>query len=135
VVLKREFLVVDFNPDVVGRLHRRGLNAIYGDVTDPGIQELAGLDEARVVISTVPSLQDSMNLIARVKEAGRGVKIIVTAESEFDALTLYEKKADYVVLPHFIGGLQLAHLLEEDRTFGTLEKLRAQDMAIITEHP
>jgi len=132
---KDGFLVVDFNPDVVGRLHRRGINAVYGDITDPDIQELAGLDEARAVISTVPSLHDSVNLIARVKGAGRGAKVIVTAESEFDALTLYEKKADYVVLPHFIGGLQLARILEEDSSLGTLEKLRAQDMTIITEHP
>ncbi len=133
--LKSQFLVVDFNPDVVARLHRRGVNAIYGDITDPDIQELAALDDARVVISTVPSLGESANLIARVKGAGRGAKVIVTAESEFDALTLYEKKADYVVLPHFIGGLQLARILEEDRALGTLEKLRTQDMAVITEHP
>ena len=133
--LQREFLVVDFNPDVVARLHRRGVNALYGDMTDPDIQELAGVDEARVVISTVPSLQESENLIERVRARGGRAKIIVTAESEFDAMTLYEKKADYVVLPHFIGGLQLARILEEDRTLRTLEKLRAQDMTIITEHP
>jgi voltage-gated potassium channel Kch len=133
--LRREFLVVDFNPDIVARLHRRGIDAVYGDITDPDIQEIAALDAARVVISTVPSLQDSVNLIARVKGSGHGAKVIVTAESEFDALTLYEKKADYVVLPHFIGGLQLARILEEDRTLGTLERLRAQDMSIITEHP
>ncbi|MEK7546450.1 MAG: cation:proton antiporter [Patescibacteria group bacterium] len=133
--MKREFLVVDFNPDVVARLHRRGIDAIYGDITDPDIQDMAALDRARVVISTVPSLQESMNLIERVKGSGGKAKIIVTAESEFDALTLYEKKADYVALPHFIGGLQLARILEEDRALGTLEKLRAQDMAVITEHP
>jgi Kef-type K+ transport system membrane component KefB/voltage-gated potassium channel Kch len=132
---RRDFLVVDFNPDIVSRLHRRGVNAIYGDITDPDIQELAALDDARVVISTVPSINESANLIARVKGSGRGVKVIVTAESEFDALTLYERKADYVVLPHFIGGLQLAHILEEDRTLATLEKLRTQDLSIITEHP
>jgi Kef-type K+ transport system membrane component KefB/voltage-gated potassium channel Kch len=135
VELKREFLVVDFNPDVVTRLHRRGLNAVYGDITDPDIQELAGISDARAVISTVPTVHDSVNLIARLKEAGSRAKVIVTAESEFDAMTLYEKKADYVVLPHFIGGLQLANILEEDATLSSLDRLRAQDLAIITEHP
>lgn len=132
---KEKFLAVDFNPDVVQRLHRRGIAALYGDVTDPDIQELAGLDRARVVISTMPSLHDSINLIARVKGANRRAKVIVTAENELDAVTLYEKKADYVLLPHFIGGLQLARILEEDTTLRTLARLREQDLSIITQHP
>lgn len=133
--LKRGFLVVDFNPDVVARLHRRGYEAIYGDITDPDIQEMAGLDTAHAVISTVPNVHDSAGLVERVKSGGGRAKVIVTADSEFDALTLYEKKADYVVLPHFVGGLQLARLLEEDTTLKSLQKLRTQDLAIIVEHP
>jgi voltage-gated potassium channel Kch len=104
-------------------------------MTDPDIQALAAIDDASVVISTVPSVHDSINLIARMKGGGRRVKVIVTAESELDALTLYEKKADYVVLPRFIGGLQLAHLLEGDKTLKTLEKMRDRDITLITEHP
>ena len=133
--LHKKFLVVDFNPDVVARLHRRGLQAVYGDIADPDIQGLARLDEARVVISTVPSAHDSAALIARIKGRNPRCKLIVTAETEDEAVTLYERGADYVLLPHFVGGLQIARLLEEDRTLKSLEKMREQDWSLITGHP
>ncbi len=133
--MHKKFLVVDFNPDVVTQLGRRGIRAIYGDIADPSIQDLAALDEARAVISTVPSFHESSGLLARVKAANPKAKVILTAESEFDAVTLYERGADYVILPHFVGGRQLGRLLEEDKTLRTLSKLREQDLAIIIEHP
>jgi len=133
--LHKEFLVVDFNPEVIAKLHRKGIRAVYGDITDPDIQALAGLDSARVVISTVPSAPESENLVSRVKSANPHAKVIVTAETEFEAMALYERKADYVILPHFIGALQIARVLEEDRTLSSLGRLREQDLAVITEHP
>ncbi len=129
--LHRDFLVVDFNPDVVAKLHRRGLRAVYGDIADPDIQGLASLDKARVVISTVPSSHDSAILLARLKARSRKAKVIVTAETENEAITLYEQGADYVLLPHFVGGLQIARLLEEDKALRTLGQLRDQDLTAI----
>jgi len=129
--LHKRFLVVDFNPDMVAKLHRRGLHAIYGDITDPDIQNLAQLDTARVIVSTIPSVQDSIMLLARVKAGNPGARLIVTAETEDEALTLYERGADYVLLPHFVGGLQIARLLEEDKTLKSLEKLRDQDLTLM----
>ncbi len=131
----KKFLVVDFNPDVVIQLERRGIRALYGDIADPDIQDAAALDTARAVISTVPSFHESTHLLARLKRARSKAKIILTAETEFDAVALYERGADYVILPHFAGGQQLGRLLEEDRTLRTLPKLREQDLAIIIERP
>lgn len=129
--LHKEFLVVDFNPDVIAKLHRRGLQAVYGDIADPDIQNLARLDTARAIVSTIPSAQDSAALLTRIKSANPKARIIVTAETEDEAVTLYERGADYVLLPHFVGGLQIARLIEEDRSMKSLEKMRDQDLALM----
>ncbi len=129
--LHKEFLVIDFNPDVIAKLHRRGLRAYYGDIADPDIQNLACLDAARAVISTVPSSQDSTILLERMKSKRAKTKVVVTAETEDEAVALYERGADYVLLPHFVGGLQIARLLEEDKTLKSLAALREEDLALI----
>ena len=133
--LHKSFMVVDFNPDVVLHLERRGIHALYGDIADPDIQDAAALDTARAVISTVPAFNESVHLLGRMKARNPKAKVILTAGTEFEAVSLYERGADYVILPHFAGGLQLGRLLEEDKTLRTLSKLREQDLAIIIERP
>jgi Kef-type K+ transport system membrane component KefB/voltage-gated potassium channel Kch len=129
--MHKEFVVIDFNPDVVHRLLKQGVRAIYGDVTDEDISELAGLTRARLIISTVPHLADSQQVMEELKKAGSKAKVVLTAENENDAVRLYALGADYVLLPHFIGGLQLARTIEQDATFEAFSKMREQDLSII----
>ncbi len=132
--MHKEFAVVDFNPDVVHRLLKQGVRAIYGDITDEDISDLAGLTRARLIISTVPHFADSQHIMEELKKAGSKAKVVLTAEHEADAVRLYALGADYVLLPHFIGGLQLARTIEQDASLGTLISMREQDLAIIATH-
>lgn len=133
--MKKKFLVVDFNPVVVEKLLAKGANALYGDITDPDIQERAGLARAKMVISTVPTYEDSLNVLEYMKHKNPKAKIILTGETEDDALRLYENGADYVLLPHFIGGLQLAKTIESNGFSKALQKMKRQDLKVITELP
>jgi Kef-type K+ transport system membrane component KefB len=133
--MHKEFTVVDFNPDVVARLAKRGIHAVYGDISDPEIAEHAGLERARLVISTVPNFEDSRAILEFVRKRNPKARIILTAEDEYASLDLYEAGADYVLLPHFIGGLQLARILEGDRSLASLNRLREQDLHLITGQP
>lgn len=133
--MHKEFTVVDFNPDVVARLAKRGIHAVYGDISDPEIAEHAGLERARLVISTVPGFEDSRAILEFVRKRNPKARVILTAENEYESLDLYEAGADYVLLPHFIGGLQLARILEGDRSLASLRRLREQDLSVITGHP
>jgi len=133
--LGKEFSVIDFNPLIIERLQRRGIKAVYGDAADPEIRERAAVQEARLVISTIPSLADSERLLAEIRAANPSAKIIVTAEDEAGAVRLYEAGADYVLLPHFIGGLQLARTIQEDSSLESLKRLKEQDLAVIMNQP
>lgn len=133
--MRKDFVVVDFNPEVVERLGRRGIDAVYGDATDPEIVERAGLADARLVISTIPTFDDSLRLLEFLAKRNPSAKRILTAEDEAEAVALYERGADYVLLPHFIGGLQLARTIQEDGSLATLQALKARDLEIITNSP
>ncbi len=118
------FIVVDQNPEVVDEYHRQNIPAMCGDIGDSHIQELAGLARARLVISTVPVLRENEALLETIQTKGYKTRMIMTARDEDEALSLYAKNIDYVLLPHFIGGLHLAKILEDDQHLRGLGKLR-----------
>ncbi|MCF7798309.1 cation:proton antiporter [Candidatus Woesearchaeota archaeon] len=111
--LKRDVIVVDFNPDIVGSLIERKIPCLYGDIGDDEVLEELHLEGVGLIISTVPSHQDTMLLIKRVREVNKSAKIIVTAYVVDEALSLYEVGADYVIVPHLLGGKHAGVLLED----------------------
>jgi Trk K+ transport system NAD-binding subunit len=115
---------VDFDPHVVLNYELLGYSAICGDVADPYIQEQINLPGARLVISTVPDLDDNLTLLSTVSELKKRPKMIFVAQNDFESKYLYEQGVDYVLSPHFIGGLHLAKILEEASTLNALKKLR-----------
>tara|TARA_Y100000310_G_scaffold139226_1_gene138517 strand:+ start:15627 stop:17354 length:1728 start_codon:yes stop_codon:yes gene_type:complete len=129
--LGKKFVVVDFNPDIVKRLIREKIPCLYGDIGDPEILERLDLDRAEIVISTVPELQDNKNLIKYVKERNKRTSIFVTANRIHEALDLYEAHADYVILPHFLGGHHVSLMLED--VTGNLSSLLKNKITHIEE--
>lgn len=120
--------VVDFDPDIVKKLKdKEEIVSIFGDISDLDIQERAKLKEAKMVISTVPDMEDNLNLIKGLNHSNRLARIIVLAQDIDDAKTLYKAGADYVVLPHLVGGMQVAKLLKED-SLSSLHELKSKDL-------
>lgn len=127
----RDFVALDFDPVIVKYLREHNLPVFYGDVTEEAVQESVGLDKAHVVISTVPDFKDNLVVLEVIRHHNPGAKIILTAESEKDARELYDEGADYVILPHFLGGRELVEIIDRDHTFASLNKLKARDLSAI----
>jgi len=109
--IKKKVLVIDFNPEVINRMVKKGYHCIYGEVTDEEIIERMNLKGIKILVSTVPDLKDNLYLIKKVRSKNKKAKIIVTSSTIDNALKLYEKGADYVVLPHFLGGEHASNLI------------------------
>lgn len=128
-------VLVDFDPELAVKYAKQGFFVVCGDITDPYIQEQINLSEARLIISTVPALEDNLALLDAVNKASLGKKrkpkLIFVAQNEAEARHLYEQEIDYVLSPHFIGGLHLAKILEEDHNFKGLKKLREHHLKIM----
>ncbi|MCP3684155.1 MAG: hypothetical protein GY861_15850 [bacterium] len=111
--LKKQVLIVDFNPELIKRLIKERAPCLYGDVGDLEVIEKLNLQKIEMLISTIPTIHDTMLLIQKTKEVNKKAIIIVTANHVDEALSLYDAGADYVVLPHFLGGEHVSFLLED----------------------
>ncbi len=125
--LKTEVVVIDFDPAIVKKLEKKKVHRLFGDISDLDIQERAQLDSAKLVISTVPDLEDNQLLLKELRHENRKAKIVVMALDSHDAKILYKEGADYVVLPHLAGGRQIAKILLDDDNLEHIEKLRKKD--------
>lgn len=125
---EEKVLVIDFDPDVVGKLKQQGIDVFFGDISDPDIQERAGFERAKLVISTVPDVEDNLVLLAEIQHVNKKALIVMIALENDDAHALYAGGADYVVLPHLAGGHHLAKILVDKNHLEMIEKYKARDM-------
>ena len=68
---------------------------------------------AKFVLSTVPETDTNLLLIKKIRSVNKECVIIVTSRQITDAFKLYNAGADYVILPHFLGGEYTARLIEK----------------------
>lgn len=108
----KKVVVVDFNPVIVDRLKEEGVDAVYGDLADAEIYDEIGLSKADTVVSTVGNEQDNLLLLHEIG-GHKGKYVVVTAGDDEEAAKLYKAGADFVLVPHRVGGEYLAHVLSK----------------------
>jgi len=112
---KKKILIIDYNPEVISHLVKEGYHCIYGEATDEEVMSRMNLSKIKLLISTIPEKKDNLLIIRKVRDTNRKAKIIVTASNIEEALSLYEHGADYVILPHFLGGEHVSNLIGKMR--------------------
>lgn len=109
------FLVVDNNPNVFHRLTAERTPVLFGDIGDEEVLDLAKVDRARLVVSTVSELNENLNLLERIRALKIRPLTIFTASTREEAIKYYEKGAAYVMVPQTVAGEHLRYLF---RTYG-----------------
>ncbi len=113
---KRKVVVVDYNPDVIKKLMKEDIMCLYGDISDPEILNRLDIKKVKLAISTANKFEDNLLFLKRIKTENNYAAAIVTAQRIDDALALYENGADYVILPHFLGGEMVSTILPQFET-------------------
>ncbi len=111
--LKKKFLVIDYNPQVIKTLVQKKISAIFGDISNIEVLDEIPFKKAKIVVSTVPDEHASRLLIRKAKRTNKKILVIVTASHLDEALGLYNSGADYVVLPHYLSGEHISLLLDD----------------------
>ena len=115
-------LVIDFNPQVIEELQRRGIGCLYGDVAHMDTLHHAHIHDAELVVSTIPDAilkgTTNLRLLRTARRLCPVAKVIVTAERIPQALELYEAGADYVFIPRLSSARHLAGVIEEGGRHG-----------------
>ncbi len=126
-LLKREKIpqiVLDFNPHQVQLLLAAHVPVVYGDMGDPEVLDAMDLNEARMVISTAPGLEDNLLLLEEIRTRKISIPIIVRAETVEEAEKLYKAGAGYVIIPEVLAGDFLVEKLRSHLENGKFFKNR-----------
>jgi Kef-type K+ transport system membrane component KefB/Trk K+ transport system NAD-binding subunit len=102
--LSKNFVVIDYDPEIIDLLEQRKIHHIYGDVTDVELLEEANVAKAKLVVSTITDIEANLYLLNFLGRKRSDAVVIAQADNPRQASRLYEEGASYVILPHFIGG-------------------------------
>lgn len=111
--LKKRYVVVDYDPEVIEHLEQQGIRHAYGDATDPELLDEIGIDKAKLVVSTVTDLATNLALLRILRHENPHSVFICHADNYDHAAELYNLGATYVMLPHFIGSEQISAFIKK----------------------
>ncbi|MDP3882378.1 MAG: cation:proton antiporter [Nanoarchaeota archaeon] len=110
------FVVIDYNPKVILALSKEGINCIYGDAEDKGFLSEIGLEKAKLIISTIPEDPVNKSILEYLNRTNADSVFIATVEYAKGALDLYKEGADYVIVPHHLGGEYASKMIAKFKT-------------------
>jgi Trk K+ transport system NAD-binding subunit len=126
--MKRSIVAIDFNPETLERLQAEGIACHYGDIANVETLRHAGLERARLVVSTISDWFlkgiDNRGLVRLTRALAPRARMIATADTEGDADRLYAEGAAFVLVPPALAAERLYRLLL-DPSDAALESARA----------
>ncbi|MCC6597621.1 MAG: cation:proton antiporter [Alphaproteobacteria bacterium] len=93
-----DFIVIDTNREKIDALSRRGIEAIAGDAAEEETLLRADIGRAAAVVLAVPDPYETRRIIEAVRAVKPGVKILVSAANEDEAVYFEEHEIDLVLL-------------------------------------
>jgi len=111
--IRKDYLVIDFNPDTISNLSKLRIPCLYGDSDDTELLEELPLDKLQIAVSTIPDFETNILLIEEIRKVNSNAIIIVRAHQIKEAMELYQKGANYVLTPHFLGGEYVAKMISD----------------------
>jgi len=105
------FLVIDHSSDKVALLEQRGYLHIVGDATEEKILREAGIDQAKVIVTAMPSDAMTVFITLTARQMAPDIMIVSRAEHPSTVKKLKLAGADHVVLPAAIGAHRIVSLL------------------------
>jgi hypothetical protein len=121
-VMLDKVLVIDFNPTVMRELQRRGVSIVYGDIAHADTLRHAGIENAELVVSSIPDDilrgTDNLRLLRNARASCPRAKVMLTTDHIPQALHFYKAGADFVYIPRLHSAKQIARVLKNGLVAG-----------------
>ena len=134
--LLRDMMVVDFNPQVLEELQRRGIRSVYGDVSNMDTLHHAAVHHARIVVCTLTDsiLKGTTNarLLRQLQRLCPQAGLVLASDTIEAALALYAEGAGFVFIPRIHSAYHMAEVLRTALEDG-LTLARTEEMAALKE--
>ena len=114
--MRKPYIVIDYNPEIIEILQRQHINHIYGDATDYELLEEIGIQKAEMVVSVMSDVNANILLANYLHKHNPNTVFICHAGSYDAAATLYSHNVTYVMLPHFIGSEHMSAFIRKNGT-------------------
>jgi Kef-type K+ transport system membrane component KefB len=112
--MNKRYVVIDYDPDMIDLMKRKGVAHVYGDATDIELLEELAVDKAQLVISNLPDIETNSLLLSHINGREDNTIFICYASSFEEAQRLYKAGASYVQLPHLIGAEKLSSFIRHN---------------------
>lgn len=133
--LKKKYVVVDYDPEIIDILESRRINYLYGDATDAELLEEAGVDHAKLIVSAIPDYDVNLFLLKHLAQNNPRAIIILHGDDPLEAAKLYEAGATYVILPHYIGSEKISSFIQTSGlTKQAFHKHRKKHLEYLEKH-
>lgn len=110
--LNKDFVVVDFDPEVIDRLEQEDVACLYGDANSSELLATLGLSKVKIVISTISDYSANALILHTVRQANKDALVVVDSDSIEEAAHLYAAGATYVMMPHYLGSQHTSGMIE-----------------------
>jgi voltage-gated potassium channel len=103
------FLIVDNNADRVALAHSHGFQALVGDAGDENTLAEAHIERAVVLATVLPNDMVNVFITLTARNMRPNLRIIARAEDPTNEKKLQQAGANEIILPAFVGGMQIAN--------------------------
>jgi len=100
------FVIVELNHVRVEQCQRAGLPAIYGDVSEAVVLAAAGVDDARLLLITVPNVPLALLITSSARRMNPNLHVIARATDVEQVKALHERGVYEAVQPEFEASLE-----------------------------
>jgi len=111
--LNKNFLIVDYDPEVIKSLVKEGIDCKYGDAEDVEFLQQLNLRNLKMAVSTIPAINTNLLMINTIRKVNKKAIILCVSHHIDEAYTLYAKGASYVIMPHFLGGKYASMMIDK----------------------
>ncbi len=133
--LRKKFLVIDYDPEVIDLLAHRKVDYLYGDAHDLELLKEAGLDKVKLIVSTIEDHATNIFLCTFIEKSNPDAVFICHADNIAQANRLYDAGASYVMIPHHIGSERIsAFILRAGLNKTEFKKYRQKHIAFLESH-
>ncbi len=130
--MKKKYVVIDYDPEVIEHLEHQHINRLYGDVTDLELLEEISLHKSEIVVSTITDITANLLLVKHLSNRNHKAIFICHARDYDDAVKLYEHGASFVIMPHIIGSEHAnAFIRRNGNNPDAFEKYRAKHISAL----
>ena len=109
------FLILDNNADRVALAHSHGYQALMGDAGAEETMNEAHIERAVVLATVLPSDMVNVFITLTARNMRPDLRIIARAEDPATEKKLRQAGANEIILPAFVGGMQIANSITHPR--------------------